>query len=76
MPDLLTAIDRVLSANLRPVDLTVDLADGAGLAWLYDHGQVLERRDDERVAHVRVRLAAADLTRFRSRRARARAAGH
>lgn len=76
IPDLLTAMDRALSANLRPVDLTVDLADGAGLAWLYDHGQVLERRDDERVAHVRVRLAAADLTRFRSRRARARAAGH
>jgi GTP-binding protein HflX len=47
----------------------VPLSDGAGLAWLYERGQVLEREDDERAAHVLVRLDPADLARFRRRHA-------
>ena len=65
--DLLAAIDRHLAKNARTVNLAVALDDGAALAWLYDHGQVLERRDDARHAHLRVDLDPADLARFHHR---------
>ena len=65
---LLRLIDRKLGESLRPVALDVSLADGAGLAWLYRHGEVLERRDDEVVAHLLVNLGAGELERFEARR--------
>jgi GTP-binding protein HflX len=42
------------------------LADGAALAWLYRHGEVLERRDEGMEAHLVVALDAADEARFRN----------
>jgi GTP-binding protein HflX len=63
---LLAAIDRRLSENRHIVDLDVDLADGAALAWLYRHGEILERRDEGMEAHLVVALDAADEARFRS----------
>ncbi len=67
--DLLAAIDRRLAKSARTVTLAVALDDGAALAWLYNHGQVLERRDDARHAHLRVDLDPADLARFHHRQA-------
>ncbi len=68
--DLLAAIDRYLAKNKsRSVTLAVALDDGAALAWLYNHGQVLERRDDARHAHLRIDLDPADLARFHHRQA-------
>jgi GTP-binding protein HflX len=67
--ELLAAIDRHLAKSARTVTLSVPLDDGAALAWLYDHGQVLERRDDARHAHLRVDLDPADLARFHHRQA-------
>jgi GTP-binding protein HflX len=49
------------------VPLDVDLTDGAGIAWLYRHGEVLERQDDEQVAHLVVNINQADLDRFAAR---------
>jgi GTP-binding protein HflX len=63
---LLAAIDRRLSENRHIVDLDVDLADGAAIAWLYRHGEILERRDEGMEAHLVVALDAADEARFRS----------
>jgi GTPase len=57
----------------------VSLSDGAGIAWLYSHGDVVGRRDDDEFAHLTVRLDSADLARFRARnggRAEAGAARH
>ncbi len=65
--DLLAAIDRHLTREQAQVDLAVALTDGAAIAWLYDHGQVLARRDDERKAYLRVRLDSAALARFQRR---------
>ncbi len=65
--DLLELLDRRLDDDRRLIELDVDLSDGATLAWLYAHGEVLERRDDDSQAHLSVRLAEADLGRFRSR---------
>lgn len=67
--DLLEAIDRRLTRDQAQVELAVELSDGAAIAWLYDHGQVLDRHDDERLAHLRVKLDPAALARFRRRRA-------
>ena len=67
--DLLAAIDRHLAKSARTVTLAVALDDGAALAWLYNHGQVLERRDDAHHAHIRVDLDPADLARFHHRQA-------
>ena len=69
LDDLLAAIDRRLAKGSRTVSLSVALVDGAAISWLYDHGQVLERRDDERFAHLRVNLDPADLARFHRRQA-------
>ncbi len=66
---LLAAIGRHLAKSARSVTLSVALDDGAALAWLYDHGRVLARRDDARHAHLRVDLDPADLARFHHRQA-------
>jgi len=62
-------LDRRLDGDRALIHLDVPVSDGASLAWLYRHGEVVSRRDDEREAHVAVRLSAADLRRFKSRRA-------
>ena len=67
VPALLAAIDRYLGAGHRTVDLSVQLTDGAAISWLYDHGRVMDRHDDETFAHLRVSLDPADLARFRRR---------
>ncbi len=64
---LLSLIDRRLGVSDRVVEIAVPHADGAALAWLYRHGEVVERRDDEAAAHLRVRLAPADAERFSHR---------
>jgi GTPase len=62
-------LDRRLDGDRALVHLDVPVSDGAALAWLYRHGEVVSRRDDEREAHLSVRLSPADLGRFRSRAA-------
>ena len=63
--DLVALLDRRLDIDRRLVRLDVPLTDGAAIAWLYRHGEVVERADDEAHAHVEVRLSDADLGRFR-----------
>ena len=66
---LVELLDRRLDGDRALIHLDVAISDGATLAWLYRHGEVVSRRDDEREAHLAVRLSAADLSRFKSRRA-------
>ena len=68
-------VDRLMEAiaarvqNARNiVELSVDLSDGAAIAWLYRHGQVLSRRDDQEFAHIRVGLLPADVAKFENKR--------
>jgi GTP-binding protein HflX len=63
--ELIDLLDRRVAIDRRLVRLDVPLSDGAAIAWLYSHGEVVERADDERHAHVGVRLSDADLGRFR-----------
>jgi GTPase len=64
---LLRLIDRRLEAGDQPTPFDVELSDGAGIAWLYRHGEVLARRDDEQVAHLVVNLRPEDASRFAAR---------
>jgi len=56
-----------LERRHEAVDLTVSLADGAALAWLYRHGRIESRADEDGMAHLRVRLDPADRARFERR---------
>jgi GTP-binding protein HflX len=64
---LLTLIGRRLDSSTRAVRIDVPLSDGKTLAWLYERGEVLGRRDDAEAAHLSVRLSEADLGRLRHR---------
>jgi len=66
---LLQRLDERLAAAREVLDVTVGPADGASLAWLYRHGEVLTRKDDEKGAHLRVSLDPADRARFEHRQA-------
>ncbi|MAM74169.1 GTPase HflX [uncultured Tistrella sp.] len=64
---LFAAIDARLAIGDELAHFDVPHADGQALAWLYEHGEVAERADDEAVAHVAVRLKPQDLSRFHAR---------
>jgi len=64
---LLALIARRLDSTARAVRIDVPLTDGKTLAWIYQRGEVLGRRDDGEAAHLSVRLSDADLGRLRHR---------
>jgi len=65
--ELLRALDRRLAEGRYVVDFEVSLADGAALAWLYRHGEILERHDEGMLAHIVVALDSEHEAQFRSR---------
>ena len=67
MADVIAMIDARLAAARRIVEVRVPYADGATLAWLYRHGEVLERADDGDEACLRVGLTPADAGRLEQR---------
>jgi GTP-binding protein HflX len=58
------ALDARIAAGLEQAEYAIEHTDGARLAWLYEHGEVVAREDDEEAAHVTVRLLPADRARF------------
>ena len=68
---LIEAIDERLGEAGDLYELSVALVDGRSIAWLYDHGEVVSRRDDDGFAHLRVRLGVAERARFAHRTAAA-----
>ncbi len=64
LPALLSAIERQLGSRLVCVHYDVAAQDGARLAWLYRHGEVVSRHDEDSVVRVEVRLSEADRARF------------
>ncbi|MGE5476154.1 MAG: GTPase HflX [Bacteroidales bacterium] len=66
---LLACLDERLSQGRETLDVELPLTDGATISWLYRHGEVTERRDDDTTAHMRVRLDPVDAQRFQQRQA-------
>ncbi len=67
LPALAQAIDARIAAGLQVVDFAIPPDDGARLAWLYEHGEVIARDDGEAAIHLTVRLLPADRARFDQR---------
>jgi GTP-binding protein HflX len=62
--DLVAAIDARLAERMETADYAIRPQDGARLAWLYKHGEVVDRQDGEAGIRVKVRLLPADRARF------------
>jgi GTP-binding protein HflX len=73
--ELLQLIDRRLAAMREVLDVRLRHRDGSVIAWLYEHGEVLGRRDDADFSYLRVSLDPADVSRFQRLRADAERAG-
>jgi GTP-binding protein HflX len=65
---LTAAIDTRITENYRDFEVKLPHDDGASLAWLYDHANVIERRDKEDAVHLTVRIDEANWARFQQRR--------
>ena len=60
------AIDDRLASAKEVTSFRLEPSDGARLAWLYRHGEVLTREDQEEAIRVTVRMLPADRARFES----------
>jgi GTPase len=64
---LRAALDERMAAGMETVEYRLSPADGAGIAWLYEHGEVLSREDTEEAVRLSVRLSPATRARFEQR---------
>jgi len=64
LSDLLEKIDRFLASKDKTYEFSIPLASGKRIAWLYAHGEVIERNDNETEAHIRVKLSEESKERF------------
>ena len=62
--ELLALLDEELARAGVTHDIELSYSDGTALAWLYSHGDVVERKDKPKAIHVSVRLNEADWQRF------------
>ena len=75
MDALLAAIETRLAAGRDSRELTIAAEDGATLAWLYRHGEVLSRSDGPDGIKLSVRMSPADAARFDRRQSRGQEEG-
>jgi GTPase len=61
---LLAEIDRRLALHRDVVEYRIPHREGGVIAWLYNHGTVVARRDDEALAYVKVSLLPEERARF------------
>jgi GTP-binding protein HflX len=61
---LLAALEARIAGGMEQAEYVLRPEQGARLAWLYQHGEVLERQDRDDAITLQVRLLAADRARF------------
>ncbi|MES2989144.1 MAG: GTPase HflX [Pseudomonadota bacterium] len=61
---LIETVASRLTEGHRRYTITLDAGDGAGAAWLHQHGEVIEQRVEEDRAVYEVRMAPRDYERF------------
>jgi len=64
---LIGIIDKRITKNFQTFNVSLPHSDGASLAWLYNHGQILERIDNAKAINLKVRIDSTNLTRFQRR---------
>lgn len=64
---LMAQVDTLIGAGFHTVELDVPHSDGALLAWLYAHGEVLSREDMETGVHLRVSISPEDHQRLEAK---------
>jgi len=64
LDDLAAEVARRIARTKVDVSASIDPADGAALAWLYRHGEVLSREDGEEAIALTVRMSPADAGRW------------
>jgi GTP-binding protein HflX len=64
---LTVAMADLLTAGHRRYRIALDTADGAGAAWLHQHGEVLDQSVEDDEAVYEVRMAPGDYDRFMTR---------
>ena len=64
---LKAAIAARIAAGMESATYDIPPEDGARLAWLYQHGEIVFREDSDTNVHVIVRMLAADRARFERR---------
>jgi GTP-binding protein HflX len=64
LDELKATLDTRIAAGMEQAAYDIAHTDGARLAWLYEHGEIIARNDDETEAHVTVRLRPSDRARF------------
>jgi GTP-binding protein HflX len=74
--ELAATLSRRLSAGARIRHIRLDAGDGAAIAWLHAHGEVLDQHEEDEVIAVEVRLSEPDWARFQSREPRPNADNH
>lgn len=65
--NVLAMLDDAIGAEDITRTFELDISDGEALAWLYQHGRVMDRQDRETDILVRVQLAPVDAERFDAR---------
>jgi GTP-binding protein HflX len=65
--DLLGLLDEMLGVGDVTRVFELDAANGAAVAWLYQHGQVVDREDRDSEIHMKVRMTPVDAERFDAR---------
>ena len=66
--DLLAAIAARLRAGSRLRRVTLPSADGAAIAWLHKHGQIVQQHANDLETELEVRISDADWARFQMHR--------
>lgn len=65
--DLINLLTSHLARSNTLQQLSVPLHDGAAIAWLYGHGEVISRQDDGEYAQMEMRIDSVDHNRFLSK---------
>ncbi len=65
---LTAVIDDRITSGFNVFDVSLPHDDGASLAWLYDHGEVVDRQDNADAIHLKVRIDDANWARFQQRK--------
>lgn len=61
---LLEKIDAFLARKDKSYSFSLPITEGKKIAWLYAHGEVVERKDDETHAHLTVKLSSENKEKF------------